>query len=128
MLHRGLNDFQRFAVGHAGIAAELAVYAYLLEHAIDLRAGTMHQHQTHTQADQQCQVVHQIAEVLVLDPFTGNGNHQGSPAQIIDIGRGMTKPVQGGVIGVHDGNASAVALVIGSIYRTFCGIGRQHME
>ena len=61
--------------------------------AIDLRARTVNQHQTHAQAVQQHQVVDDIAKVGVRHAVAGEHDDKGAVAVGIDVGRCVTKPV-----------------------------------
>ena len=61
--------------------------------AIDLRARTVYQHQTHTQTVQQHQVVDDIAKVGVRYTVAGEHDDKGAVAVGIDVGRRVTQPV-----------------------------------
>ena len=64
-----------------------------LQPAFDLRARTVHQHQSHAQAVQQHQVVNDVAKVGVGHAVAGEHDDKGAVAVGIDVRRRVTQPI-----------------------------------
>ena len=93
MAHRVDHTLQRRSIGDAQAFVVSRGKAACLKAGFDLRARAMHQHQAHTQAVKQHQVVDDIAEVGVVHTIAGQHDHKGAVAVGVDVGRSVTKPI-----------------------------------
>lgn len=69
----------------------------LLQHSfVDLRANAVHQHQPDAQTFQQGEIVDQVIELRLGNSGTAEKNYKGAVAVRVDIGRGVSEPVDEG--------------------------------
>ncbi|MOA35573.1 hypothetical protein D3C78_1570340 [compost metagenome] len=87
------HAFQGGSIGDPHAAVVVRGQAAGSQAAFNLRARTVDQHQAHAKAVQQHQVVDDIAEVGVLDPVTGEHDHEGAVAVGVDVRRSVTQPI-----------------------------------
>ena len=91
--HRIHHAAQGIAVGNAQILMKPRTHAPHGQPLLDLRTRPMHQHQTHTQAVEQHDVVDDVVEIRVRNRLTRQQHDKGALAVGIDIGRGVAKPL-----------------------------------
>ena len=87
------HTFQSRGIGDAHAVMVMRGQATGGEAGFDLRARTVHQHQTHAEAVQQDQIVDDIAEIRMLDAVAGKHDDEGAIAVGIDVGRRVAKPI-----------------------------------
>ena len=84
---------QRLARGDAQAVVVGRGQPVLDQVLVDLRARAMHQHQLDAQRVQQRDVMHDVAEVLVVHGLAAEQQHEGLAAMPVDVGRGVAEPV-----------------------------------
>jgi len=83
---------ERDAVGDAHAVRILGCVALGRQLLVDLRAKAMHQHDLHTHALDQRQVLRQMPQLARGNGFTRDAHHEGLAPVQVDVGRHRTEP------------------------------------
>ena len=81
------HAFQGFFIGNTHVMTKARLGFTQGYPLINLRAGTVHQHQSHPQTAQQCDILNNIGKVIVFNGLAAKHQHKGFTPVCIDVRR-----------------------------------------